>query len=524
MRKVILVDDEIFARKGLVGLIPWEKFGFEIVGEAKDGEEALSLIEQYKPDVVITDIRMPVLDGLQLIQAVRQSSGNTIKFIIISGYGDFKYAQQAVRYGVQDYLLKPIDENELIDTLQRIDQMLNNSPVRTEAEQFYIQASIFENFILGKEEEKMLSESAQLLGLSDDKSLRYVALEINDVPMSLSESQKIGQMEQLKETVSKVLKKYNQENEPFVSVRNAVEIGVLIHSEREPEQIRIWAEELIQASANLIIGVPKVYVGALSTNVTQVKASYASAKELKRYKFAMDKHSVTIYDDAKDTALHFKEIDPTLFSELMEQLEEHDYDAMLKLVDRVFTAFQEQGLALESITDSISRCVHGATRIIQTMHGDENQLVSLKPIRQWHHEPRTLEGVKKLLIDFLAECRAYIVELRSKIGNGDIGKIKSYIESHFDSNINLKSIAKHFYMNPVYVGQLFKKTYGLYFNEFLLQIRIQEAKRQLRQTNNKVYEIAANVGFGNADYFVCQFEKVEGKSPTEYKNAMFAKV
>nr|WP_255807778.1 helix-turn-helix domain-containing protein [Cohnella mopanensis] len=89
--------------------------------------------------------------------------------------------------------------------------------------------------------------------------------------------------------------------------------------------------------------------------------------------------------------------------------------------------------------------------------------------------------------------------------------------------MSLKSISKRFYMNPVYLGQLFKKTYGVYFNEFLLHIRIDEAKKQLRQTNKRVYEIAANVGFGNADYFVSQFEKVEGKTPTEYKNAMIAK-
>jgi two-component system response regulator YesN len=87
----------------------------------------------------------------------------------------------------------------------------------------------------------------------------------------------------------------------------------------------------------------------------------------------------------------------------------------------------------------------------------------------------------------------------------------------------LKTISKRFYMNPVYLGQLFKKTYGVYFNEYLLQIRIAEAKRQLRQTDRKVYEIAASVGFGNADYFVCQFEKVEGRTPTEYKNAILAK-
>jgi len=131
--------------------------------------------------------------------------------------------------------------------------------------------------------------------------------------------------------------------------------------------------------------------------------------------------------------------------------------------------------------------------------------------------------LKRLLSSFLLECASFVCKLRKEYAKGGIQKIKAYIEAHYNENISLKSIASVFYMNPVYLGQLFKKTYGLHFNEFLLQLRIGEAKKLLRQTDCRVYEIAEKVGFGSADYFVTRFEKLERMTPTEYRNKLLEK-
>ncbi|RAP77440.1 response regulator transcription factor [Paenibacillus montanisoli] len=525
MRKAILVDDERFARKGLVGLIPWEQCGFEIVCEAEDGEEALSLIEQHKPDLVITDIRMPVVDGLELIQTVQERLGKSVKFIIISGYGDFKYAQQAVRFGVQDYLLKPIDEVELMETLQRISTMLDQTPNWPIEGHSILQASLFEQLITGNADEKALTEAGQFLSLPGDKPLRYISLEVNDLPDGFDEERRSQLMEQLKADIEPVLKRLIPEQVPVIYARNRWEIGMLVRSGPNSAWAAELGNEIAEASSKRLdeTGVPRVYVGAEAARLCQVKQSYATAMDLYRYKYTLDGKLMIQNDETNAIPLQFKELDPSLYTELLVCLEEQDINGVIKLVDAMFSTFQEKRIAWESMSSAIARCVHRATHVIQTMQGDESMLASLKPIMQWHQEPRTLQGVKRLLIAFLTECMAYIVSLRSTTMKGDIGKIRSYIEANYASNISLKSISKHFYMNSVYLGQLFKKTYGVYFNDFLLQIRIQEAKRQLRQTDKKIYEVAASVGFGNPDYFVSQFEKVEGKTPTEYKNAMLAK-
>jgi len=523
MRKAILVDDEIFARKGLIELIPWERHGFEVVAEAEDGEDALVLIERLRPDVVFTDIRMPVLDGFQLIQQVRESGNNKTKFIIISGHGDFKYTQQAVRFGIEDYLLKPIDENELIETLDRIAASLDDESSWNETGNRLLQTSMFERLLSGQEDERFLDETARMLGVPKDRPMRYVAAEINDMPSSLSLDRRMEQIERIRQTIVEIAAGRAGQNDGFAYVRGSAEIGFLIYGETATPYVQWLCAELVAAIARQAVGTMRMYAGSIVSGLSRLRESFFSVSEAKEYKFVQPEADVLIYEDVKEIGLTYKEMDSALYAELMESVEERDEKAIKALTDRLFAFFAEQRLSPESIQASISRCLHGATRIIQTMDGDENEIGCFLSLMHWHHEPRTPQGLKELFFGFLAECSDYVSELRSTRTKGDIGKIKHYIESHYSENISLKSIAKKFYMNPVYLGQLFKKAYGVYFNEFLLRIRINEAKKQLRQTDYKVYEIAANVGFGNADYFVSQFEKVEGKTPTEYKNEIQAR-
>ncbi len=520
MKRAILVDDEVFARKGLLGLIPWAKLGFEVVGEAEDGEDAYALIETVRPDVVVTDIRMPALDGLELIRKVRESGNDKTKFIIISGYGDFKYAQQAVRYDVSDYLLKPIDENELAAALLKIAGA--SEPGRAEAEYRFIQASVFDRLLTGRPDEGYLSEASRILSLPLNTSLRCVTVEINDAAFDSKEEQVTEGLERVKQALMEEGAAYSNGNAQCLLAKSLTELHFLLFDELDAGEIRRFGERLILAAGPHIDGVLRVYAGAIVPTLERARESYASASALTSYKYAFDR-SVLVHEELAGQCVAYKELEAALLTELLERLEERDEAGMVKTTDRMFDAFREQRYSPESVQASISRCIHGVSGIIQNMQGNEGAVISLPRLLRTRREPRTLNGIKGLFLEFLRESAVYISGLRSSMTKGDIGKVKQYIDSHFGENINLKSISKCFYLNPVYLGQLFKKTYGVYFNEYLLQIRIAEAKRQLRQTDRKVYEIAANVGFGNSDYFVCQFEKVVGRTPTEYKNAILAK-
>jgi len=141
----------------------------------------------------------------------------------------------------------------------------------------------------------------------------------------------------------------------------------------------------------------------------------------------------------------------------------------------------------------------------------------------WDHYPLTLTKIHDIFTAFVLESAELILSLHSDNAKGVIHQVKKYIERHFGENITLKDIADDFYMNPVYLGQLFKKTYGIYFKDYILQVRINAAKKMLRQTDMRVYQVAESVGIGNADYFVTQFEKIVGMTPTQYRNKIFGK-
>jgi len=524
MMKVILVDDEIFVRKGLIALIPWQRLGYEVVGEADDGEEAMKLIDQLSPDVVITDIRMPVMDGLRLIGNIRDNGGYSPKFIIISGYSDFKYAQQAVRYGVQDFILKPIDEDEMTVALLRIKDMIEEEQRGKIVPRVDFDAALLESWYSGAVNEEMALVTAELLDIRPDTEYCCILIERNNIGFGQErEPWAIEQMSDLKRILFEGIA---PDRKAIIYDAGLSAFGLLTTPGAPGDTVQEWeafAARMLWAMPQELRPNMRLYVGNPGLGVTGVTESHKTAKELVQYKFALDGQSVITYVEPSRISLKYKQSDAKLNAELMEAIEEGKELAVRAAIDKLFEAFTEEKFAPESVQASIAQCVLGITKIVRELDGDENELASLKAMMQWSNEPRTASGLKSMIIAFVMESVAYITDKRKYRSKGGIQKVKQYIEAHYHENMSLKSISKTFYMNPVYLGQLFKKTYGVYFNDYLLEIRITEAKKLLRQTDLKVYEVAERVGFCNPDYFVTQFEKVEHKTPTEYKNSLLTK-
>lgn len=348
MLSVLIADDEKYVRKGVRSLINWQEQGYVIQGEAGDGLEAWEWIVKHRPDVVITDIKMPGLSGIELIEKAMAAELTATRFLILSGYGEFRYAQQAVRYGVQDYLLKPIDEQELKASLIRLRKQLG-PPV-------------------------------------------------------------------------------DQGGHAGIPVR----------------LIQKWAEGL----------------------------------------------------------------------------EENDADRIKRCLAQIRGALEGEGAAQEIVQAAGRRMLAALTKTLRQMGGDPDDLVWLQEVARVQFISGGLAVWELQWAALSMEGARRIAELRRDLWQSGVHKVKLYIEAHFRQPLHLKRIAKEFYMNPAYLGQLFRKTYGIYFNEYLLQLRIDEAKKLLRQTEMRVYEIAESCGFSSADYFVTQFEKLERMSPTAYRNRL----
>ncbi|WP_123042031.1 response regulator transcription factor [Cohnella candidum] len=527
MRSVILIDDEVFARKGLCSLIPWNDHGYQIVGEASDGEEGLELIERLQPDLVITDIRMPVVDGLELIRSAKEKNLTRSKFILITGYNDFSYAQQALRFEVDDLLLKPIDEDELTETLRRVSSKWEKAAVPAENENR--RALLLERLLQGKAEESTAQEAARLFGFTRDAEFRYVIVERNDASSETEEEAALA-LEGWKRSAADFLAALGQGDPPMpFQTHNPYAFGFLADSGRLRAYAGSWerfAEGLVRHVSKAAAdssAVPRVYLGHSVRSAKDAAMSYRSVFESLPHKFALADQTVIFSEKTGSMPLQYRDLDPKWTDVFMESLEEHDVNAAHEAVSHMFAEFRDLRFAPESIHACISRFALGVAETIGKMEGNEAEVESLLGVLHWNKRPMTLSGLRRVFEDFVRDGSDYMASLRKDKAKGGISKVKLYIETHFRENISLKSIAKQFYMNPVYLGQLFRKTYNVYFNDYLLNIRIQEAKRLLRQTDCKVYEVAAKVGFSNPDYFVTQFEKVERKTPMEYKNSLIAR-
>ncbi len=522
MYRVLLVDDEIFARQGLRNLIDWASCGFEVIDEAGNGEDALDIIQKSKPDLVITDIRMPVLDGMELIRLTIQEQSHKPSFIIISGYDDFKYAQQAVRFGVHDFILKPIDEHVLESTLRQLhEKFIREKSARFEKEHLQYNQMIT-SLIKGEIDEDALGRWVKHLGITRNSKIMYTFVEVNDIHPWKPDAQQLKQ-EEINMVIRQVIRDtlHIERNVFLHEHRNR--IGFVLASEDitdhhdNLEEFVIQLQRAISAQLHQTV---YIYVGAIVDGLSELRHAYLTAKEALPYKFLKENCMYVIYNDVRQFTLNYLDMDSRLYHQLTLQIEENNETTIHETIDAIFCEFRDHKFAPEAVKMTINRCVSNIIKITHQMGITDQELVKLEPIISWQDLNLSLKELKRLFTDFVIHSTRLLSTVRKENMKGSIQKIKGYIETHYHENINLKSLAAEFYMNSVYLGQLFKKTYGIYFNDYLLQIRVNEAKKLLRQTDMRSYEVAEKVGFSNADYFVTQFEKLEHMTPTEYRNKL----
>jgi two-component system, response regulator YesN len=520
MHKVILVDDENFFRKGLRSLIDWEACGFGVAGEATNGEDALALIDEVHPELVITDIRMPVLDGLELIKQVMQKGGYHPKFIIISGHSDFKYAQQAVRYGVHDFILKPIDQEEIEETLQSLSHTISDQKLVLERNIEIKKAVFLENLIYGKVNEEDACAFSRELSLSSAAEYYYLILEVNGHPQS-SEIQ-------VKEKITSIIRDIcDPQVGVFIQELEQGSYGLLIPStylcrfQMQISHFVKWIYGLLTSSMPQEV---TFYIGPAVPKLYFLRDSFEAAKNAREYKYVYeDKNIILSKEIENNKSITYTELEDSYYHLLMEQIEENTTMAIMETIDKIFLQFASKKMAQVAVKASINRFVHAILKIIKNMEGELSNLKNFRIMLQLQNYNLTLQQLRKQFLEFVLESKEMITTLRKQSADGEAHKIKQFVDSHYRENISLKSIAAKFFMNPVYLGQLFKKTYGIYFKDYLLQVRINEAKKLLRQSELKIYEIAERVGFNNTDYFVTMFGKFEKITPSEYRNKLLEK-
>ena len=311
LHKVLIVDDELFVRKGLINLIDWSSLQFQICGEAENGEQALNLIKQLTPDLVIVDIRMPVLDGLGLIRQVNTEEGHQPFFIILSGYPDFSYAQQAFRYNVSNYILKPVDEHELTVSLRKIANTLNQKQLLSMTREKPLVETVIESLVQAEPGEQVMMQIAHTLSLPLSSTYTYIIVEIQD-------KQAHGEIDYLLPLQTSLHRYFHLKGQPLlIHVRAYNQYGFIVPPLWQDEQIdteRMSYIKLLHSLEKDLLTNIALFIGNKVNHLRQIVDSRTSADECLNYRFAAGFNGIFMSSELLHLPLYYYDVDEGLHS------------------------------------------------------------------------------------------------------------------------------------------------------------------------------------------------------------------
>ncbi len=538
MLKVFLVEDESVVREGLRDSIAWGQYGFEFAGDATDGEMALPQIRRIKPDILITDIKMPFMDGLSLSKLVSAELPDT-KIIIISGHDDFEFAQEAIGIGVEQYLLKPITKASLISTLDVVKKKIEEEreqkdyirQFQLEAQEYeqYAQRKFFEQITSGALTVPEIYEQAKRLDIMIDAD--YYNIILLTLQPKAAES---GYSEPLAELLEELMGFFLRYPEYLLFRCNLRTYAVLIKGTAENIQsvsdtcVENIQRRCVQAHATLNW---YVSVGDPVQRLSGLAQCFGKASQVLSYRHLLPEQHV----------LNSLVLTPPEPQDKTHGLAELDVN---KVDSQIIRHFLQTGL-MEEVSDFASEYLHALGSVIHSLMFRRYIMLNIRfaatmeaksygfTQEEFVQPLQCLNDVEREIDD--QELKRYIVELlqrtitlREKVSGNQYRTILNrairFIDQHFtEETISLNVVAKAINISANYFSGIFSQEMGLTFVEYVTQKRMELAKQLLRQTTLRSGEIAFEVGYRDPRYFSFIFKKTQGCTPSNYRAGEEAK-
>lgn len=504
MYKVMIIDDEEMIRWGIHDLLDWESEGFVFCEDGKDGKDGLGKLLTYRPDLALVDIKMPGIGGLELIQEAREA-GYEGYFIILTGYAEFEFAKQAIRHGVKEYLLKPIEEEELLRCVRRVREELDQK----EGERVYHSANeniareeLLRRIVLQMETREELEEKIERYQFSFEEKILCAAILTDRDMLTHKEDGKF------REKVKLFLRDKELYSEKMVMDNQIVLVGSGL-------DYRTWVDLLSGRNEWLRKRFGEGLLIAVGHNVNQwydLCYSYEFAKFMLEQEFLFGHYDVLSISAIEQQQ---ENVECPQQEQFMLLIEVGDLDGIRESVEK-FEVYCRKNLMKEmDIKIQIMYNLMTVRNSIEKKYGSlDGQITELM---------EEMNRSEKLEILMELYCEVF-QDMCRQIGSDDaatvIKRMYYYMEKNYDQDLKVESFAKMFNYNSNYLGKIFRREMGDSFNNILDTIRIANAKRLLLETDMKVYQISEKVGYGNIDYFYLKFKKYVGISPKEYKKEM----
>ena len=522
MYKAIIVDDEPNIREGLRTIINWNESGFVIVGEAMDGVEALELFETKKPSLVVTDIKMPRMDGIILSRELKIKNPH-VSILILSGHSDFSYAREALKCGVSNYLLKPVDTCELVNELKIIQKNISDRIIMEKASSSNYEE--LKNYFLiklarGEYEKKEVERIASIYGVNlRVQGFRVILIQLDNYGEYISSLS--GEDIQLKKfTAGKLISEIVEEYGNGHIFENRIgQFGILLAIQSSTtcrEDISGLTEKIVNLSKRYLEEDITAGIGDFVKNYDEIKQSYLNAQRALERRFFSENTKVFFYED-------FAQMNSSWSAgwkstRLMEAVRHLDKVSILAEIELLFREFENSFYSLGVIQSILINIVTELQSVLE-----EYDICGLELPNNGHRllETASSDICALKLKEYVVECcfTAYDCISSKKGSKKDklVNEIIEYVNSHYNEEMNLKNISKMFFINHIYVGQLFKNEAGEYFHDYVNKIRVQNALRLLQEGKLAIGEISEMVGYKYHDHFYRNFRKIFGISPSEYR-------
>jgi two-component system, response regulator YesN len=537
MYKLMVIDDEQIIREGIIHSLVNCKIGFEVVGEAANGKQALEMIPEMMPDIIITDICMPLLNGIEFIE-IAKSINPDIKVVIISGYDDFEYAQKALRLGVYDYLLKPVQAEKLISILVQVKEELDkhNSFLHDMDElkkQIIVSLPVirdrfFHELISGRIKAGELEQRLNYLDLQISGRLCAIAL------IKIKNRQSINKEFAGDEGLLQCYIIQITENifpefiKPYIFFTSDDKMVVLLTTlDKNRQRVFISLNQILK---RIILSIERglnidayAAMGRLYDDALMLYKSYSEAEEAIQFSFLKDKGSVVNYEDI-NTPQEIQYNRPLeLEKQLLTQIKLSEEQAALQTIEMILEYYRglkdvepsRIKLLVFEITILLLRTIEETGGMIKNIMKDEK----LTPY-ECVYQCETFLDLQQFLYQFVMNCIHEIEKVRAGKGYTIVEKAKEIVAAALDnSEFSMDDVAARLFISPNYLRSLFKQQLGESFVEYLTRIRMEKAQKLLDDATLKIHNIAEKVGYLDQHYFSMCFKKYFGLTPTDYREA-----
>lgn len=528
---IVIIDDDSLVRRGIRMSIDWETIGCRVVGEASNGKAGLELIEKLHPQIALVDIKMPVMDGLELAKLLSESQPE-VEVLILSGYSEFDYAREAMRAGVRNYLLKPVKAEELMGTVSEIkrDREKNQEAIRQLEEErkimgenrellrsHFLESVVSDTGLL--QEEELYRRADELKCVFTGPYYQVMMIDIDDysavVPSACS-----SQLAQIHRKILQLFeKRFRAAGTANYFLTRENYLCVIMNLEEKTEQILLEdCRNFQNQTKNLLNMTVTIALGDRKTSVLEISDSYTKAMSALKTKFYYGKNSLiefcAIDLSQRGGTVDLREEE----QELIDAVKTLDESRSLFLIDKIFTKMKNSSLRSETAQNVIVSLVITVLKSTENLGVDFQDVLGKNAnILEELNHCRIVEDMKLWTESFAAKLISLIRAVHDYPYSYVVAAAMKYVSQHYSEEIKIEMLAELVHVTPNYFSRIWSRETGQRFIDYLNQYRIEKSKLLLQTKQYKTYEVAELCGYSNYKYFSTSFKKYENCSPKQYQ-------